>query len=125
MSGELGAKVNAVFSDMVEKAHRADISALRKEVREHLTAFEALAQKNGLLPVDIAQELAAGLEEFLDLYADLSAEHRRLVVAASRYFVSEEDARPETEGVLGLDDDIEVFNYVADQIGQSIRKIAI
>lgn len=45
--------------------------------------------------------------------------------AAVRYFVSEEDARPDTEGVLGLDDDIEVFTSVAEQIGQVDRKVDI
>lgn len=125
MSEQLGAEVSAIFSKLLARTETTDVLDLRNEVREHLTSFEGLAKKNGLLPVDIAQELAAGLEEFLDLYADLSAKHRRLVIAAARYFVSEEDARPDTEGVLGLDDDIEVFNYVAEMIGQADRKIDI
>jgi hypothetical protein len=107
-----------VFFELMKGASDADLGALRSEVRAHLASFESKAARNGLLPVDIARELAAGLETLLATAPSLEADQRDLVVAAARYFVSEEDVRPDTEGVLGLDDDVQVFNHVARRLGR-------
>ena len=52
-----------------------------------------------------------------------SARDQRLIVGAARYFVADDDAEPDTQSILGLDDDLAVFNHVATQIGEPDLRI--
>lgn len=94
-------------------------AALRAAVQGHLLQLAQAARGNELLPVDLAEALASGLDRLLGQLDGLPAEARALVVGAARYFVSEEDVIPDTGDVLGLDDDVAVFNAVARRIGRA------
>jgi len=113
---DLPEKGRALFDELAEELPVEAVGSLREEVRAHLEAFRTAARRNDLLPVDLAEALAAALERLLDVYPHLSPDHRRLAVGAARYFVSDDDARPDMEGVLGLDDDVVVFNWVVRQL---------
>ena len=49
--------------------------------------------------------------------SDRSAQ-RRLILGATRYFISSSDHRPDTQDAMGLDDDLLVLNYVVTAIGR-------
>ena len=51
------------------------------------------------------------------LGAEVDGEVHRVVSAAVLYFLLEEDADPDMAGFLGLDDDAEVINTVAEILG--------
>ena len=114
---DLPQKGRDLFARAAVDLPAADWARLREEIQQHLDEFRDAAKHNELLPVDIAEELAAALDRLLELAPSLSAEQRRLVVGAARYFVSDDDARPDLEGVLGLDDDVLVFNWVVGELG--------
>ncbi len=94
-------------------------------VRDHLAEMQVAARQSETLPVDLAEEISAGLLALLGDAARLSAEHLALVHGAARYFVASDDARPDLEGPLGLDDDATVFNYVVSQIGRSDLEVEL
>jgi hypothetical protein len=107
-----------LFREVAREATATELADLRSQVRAHLAEFHGAAETNELLPVDIAEALAAALEKMLDAAPSMTPANRALAVGAARYFVSDEDASPDLEGVLGLDDDLIVFNWVACQIGR-------
>lgn len=120
---QLSPEIRTVFERLAAAPETRDIETVRRDIATHLEAIEAAGHSNGLLPVDIAQALAAALNGLLDLLPSLESEHQRMAIAAARYFVSEQDAVPDTGGVLGLDDDIQVFNYVVERIGLFDRRL--
>lgn len=108
----------ALAAQSAEHLDAGQVAALRQALRDHLDEIRAAAQSNELLPLDIAQEVAEKCDALLREHAALPPEHGALVVAAARYFISSDDARPDLQGVLGLDDDAAVFNHAARRIGR-------
>jgi hypothetical protein len=110
--------VRGLFAEFAASADGSPLSELRAQIRAHHEQFQNAAQSNGLLPLDIADALASGLEGLLDLHAGLDDRGQRLVIGAARYFISNQDVRPDLESVLGLDDDLIVYNWVVTEIGR-------
>jgi hypothetical protein len=115
--------IGALFEPLVGPLDGVGLSQLRAQIRQHHEEFHEAARDNGLLPLDIASELAKGLEQLLDRFHELDDREQTLVAGAARYFVSDSDARPDLESVLGLDDDLIVFNWVVAEIGHPELKI--
>lgn len=115
---DIPADARALFAQSAEHLDPDQVAALRQALRDHLDEIRAAAQSNELLPLDIAQEIAEKCDALLRDHGALPPEHAALVVAAARYFISSDDARPDLQGVLGLDDDAAVFNHAARQIGR-------
>ncbi len=86
--------------------------------QEHVQRFEAALTSNEFLPVAEARQLAAGLprlHERTRTHADpLLAD--RLAWIAARYFVIRDDGAQDFE-VIGLDDDLAVFNAICRHLG--------
>ena len=90
------------------------LPALAADVRDHAERIaRSAAEPNGRL----AASLAAALVSLLEIYLTLEPRHRGLVVGTARYFVQQLDERNDLDPG-GLDDDIEVFNWVVRQIGR-------
>ncbi len=118
-------KVAEVFAQTLSACVPVSALELKSEVERSLTEFRSAAASNGLLPLDIAEDLTTAFLDLLLSYEQFSKEDQRLIAASVHYFASDDDAVPDTEGVLGLDDDVEVFNYVVSQVGQPERKLDI
>ena len=118
MSDGLPEPVRIVFEQLVSDLDGVGLSLLRTQIRKHHDQFHRAARSNGLLPLDIATALAKGLERLLDQFHELGDREQALVAGAAKYFVSDCDARPDLESVLGLDDDLIVFNWVVAEIGR-------
>ena len=108
----------AIVERLSGPATLEEITALRRSVGQHLDELRQAARRDELLPVDLAAELARKLDALLVGLPALSPEAQALVVGVARYFVSEEDAVPDRSGVLGLDDDLAVFNAAVRRIGR-------
>jgi len=91
---------------------------LRSKVVNHVSVIRAAAIRNELLPVDLAEALAQRLVVLLDGLDQFTAEQQRLILGAARYFISDNDSRPDTKDAMGLDDDLAVLNYVVTTIGR-------
>ncbi|MFW5877220.1 MAG: hypothetical protein ACOCXM_10830 [Myxococcota bacterium] len=107
-----------LFREVARDVDPSELTEVRAQVRDHLAEFHIAAEFNELLPADIAEALATALDHLLEGAPSMTAANRALAVGAARYFVSDEDATPDLEGVLGLDDDVTVFNWVARRIGR-------
>ena len=94
-------------------------------VRDHLAEMQRAARQSETLPVDLAEDISRGLLTLLADAAGLSPDELALVHGAARYFIASDDARPDLEGPLGLDDDATVFNYVVAQIGRSDLEVEL
>jgi hypothetical protein len=95
------------------------VHELFKEVRAYQLAIQQRSQWND---ADVDPTLANALSEaslrLLGTLSETSPEStRRLVQAAVRYFVIEEDADSDLDSILGLDDDAEVLNAVLRKLG--------
>lgn len=113
----------AIFERLSGSATPEEIAALRRSVGQHLDELRQAARQHELLPVDLAADLARKLDALLGGLHALAPEAQALVVGAARYFVSEEDAIPDQSGVLGLDDDLAVFNAAVRRIGRADLEI--
>lgn len=96
-----------------------ELQTLRREVREHYELLVQRQQSSELVSVDLAEALCERLDKLLEAAPSFTASHRAGVVGAARYFVSTEDAVPDDQALTGLDDDVEVFNHVAREIGRA------
>ena len=92
--------------------------ALLASCLEHVQRFEAALSTNEFLPVAEARRLGAALPHLRDrarTHADpILAE--RLAWIAARYFVIRDDGAQDFE-VVGLDDDLAVFNAICEHLG--------
>lgn len=108
----------AIFELLAVQASSDEIAALRRTVARHVDELRQAAHHHELLPVDLAEELAAKLDALLASIASLPVSAQPLVVGAARYFASDDDAIPDTGSVLGLDDDVAIFNAMVRRIGR-------
>ncbi len=68
--------------------------------------------------LELAAAIAASAHRLIELIGPSTPERpRRLIQAAVRYFILEEDAEPDTGSVVGFDDDALVLNAVILHIG--------
>ena len=103
----------AIFAALCEEEPRP-VAALAEEVRAYLAHVTRSAGRGAtLIDLESAEELArASLALLGAMGAATPAEERRLVQAAVRYFVIEEDALGDLGSITGFDEDIEVMNAV-------------
>lgn len=92
-----------------------------EEVREQLARgvdylYELSRENPGLTPKTIEALKACSLL-LLERYPDLSPERRALVIGAIRYFIATDDPVSDAVFASGLRDDVQVMNYVLQQVG--------
>ena len=103
------------------------VHELFKDVRGYQ---QALAKRSTWQDDDFDPQLArsladAALKLLGTLNEDTPEPTRRLVQAAVRYFVIEDDADSDLGSILGLDDDAEVLNAVLRHLGYGEWVVAI
>ncbi len=96
------------------------VHALFKELRDYQ---QTISQRSQWRNADVDRDLANGLMDaslqMLSILKDDTAEdERRLVQAAVRYFIIEDDADSDLDSILGLDDDAQVVNAVLKHLGR-------
>lgn len=99
--------------------------ALLAACREHVQRFEAALATNEFLPIADARRLGIALPQLHERarrHAD-PALAGRLAWIAARYFVIRDDGAHDFE-VVGLDDDLAVFNAICAHLGFTDLQIA-
>ncbi len=95
-----------------------DLVKLRQECIDYVQLFEKVALEDPFIDPEQARELSHVCVALIDhLGPNPSEHHRRLVQAAARYFVLDEDGDSDFS-VGGLDDDATVANAVARFLGR-------
>lgn len=93
------------------------LGELRDEVAAYLLRLEREAEVDDHIDLDTAEAIAESLRGLLDVVAqEGDDEAHRLVHAAVRYFVIEEDAEDDMASLIGFDDDAEVVSEVAEAL---------
>jgi uncharacterized membrane protein YkvA (DUF1232 family) len=113
------------FEALTRSVTPEHLETLREDVDRHLLGLQKLAQRSEMMPLDLAEGIANGLHKLLDDVDKLPAEHQSAIVGAALYFISTEDELPDRESILGLDDDAEIFNYVAELVGHGELKVEL
>lgn len=94
-------------------------AVLRSELRSYLGGVVRRAREQPLLDLPMARDLADRCGALLDgLAADAPELHRRLVQAALRYFILDDDVESDTGSMTGFDDDAIVVDVVARAVGR-------
>lgn len=93
---------------------------LRRMVAEYLVELESRARYADYMDIGLATEVARICHLLIDtLVQPVEEEHHRLVQAAVRYFIIEDDAESDTDSLIGFDDDRLVAETVAAVLGIS------
>ncbi len=108
----------ALFHSLAEPIDPAALPGLSTAVQSHVASLHSAQVTSELIAIDLADQLGERLVALIGAAASFDPASRALVVGAARYFISEDDARPDAGSPTGLDDDVEVFNYVAKKLGR-------
>lgn len=105
--------------DRLHDAPLASPAELRAELRAYADRLGSAATENDLLDTALVEAITRSCEGLLDmLEPDAGEATHRLVQAAVRYFVIEEDVEPDRDSLWGLDDDAVVCGAVASHLGR-------
>ncbi len=100
------------------REHRSSPIELHRTVSDYRNGLEGAARSGRYIDVILATEVANLLHRLIDtLQGPVMAEHHRLVQAAVRYFVTEEDAESDRDSLIGFEDDRLVAAAVAEELG--------
>ncbi len=92
---------------------------LRDQITAYLEDLARLSLAHEFIDLALATTIGQRFHELIDgITIEMSTEHRRLIHAAAKYFLTEEDADADTASPIGFDDDAFVFNLVAREIGR-------
>jgi hypothetical protein len=92
---------------------------LRNQITAYLEDLAHRSLEHEFIDLELATKIGQGFIELVNgVNIGISSEHRRLIQAAAKYFVTEEDADPDTASPIGFDDDTLVFNLVAKELGR-------
>ena len=117
---KLPSRVGAIVDRLFREAtiSRAE---LRRLVSEYLVQVEVRAREVDYLDVPRAGHIAMICHRLIDtLRGPVEPDHARLVQAAVRYFVIDDDAESDTDSLIGFDDDCLVAEVIAAELGVSI-----
>jgi uncharacterized membrane protein YkvA (DUF1232 family) len=105
--------------DRLHDAPLVPVAELRAELKEYAARLATTTAANKLLDATLAESITQCCEGLLDMLEQEADEAtRRLVQAAVRYFVVEEDVEPDRDSLWGLDDDAVVCGAVAYHLGR-------
>jgi len=92
---------------------------LREELNTYVFLVKATAAAGSPLNHDLARNLARNLAALLKELGDERQEfEQRLIHAAVRYFIEDDDGQADFDSAEGYDDDIEILNAVAERLGR-------
>lgn len=106
--------------DRLHDAPLAAVAELRAELQAYVARIATMTPANELVDAELGEAICRCCEGLLDMLEDDAANEawHRLVQAAVRYFVAEEDVEPDRDSLWGLDDDAAVCGAVALHVGR-------
>ncbi|HEY6558648.1 MAG TPA: hypothetical protein VI072_15300 [Polyangiaceae bacterium] len=109
------AELRQMFDELAQEP-LSDVSALRAQIAEHITALEEEHHVNEFVDLEGGHLVAQQCRRLLDRWDSLPVPDRHLAHAAVRYFVSWHDVEHDLD-IGGLDDDKQVMNAVLVHLG--------
>ena len=114
----LPASAAAIFEGFLAEG-RVPATELRAQIPSYVAELELATRTQEFLDIGLAKKVAnqcLGLLDGIDV--DTSEETRKLIQAAVRYFLLEDDADSDKRSLIGFDDDARVVELVAREIGR-------
>ena len=114
---EIDAATLRQFSSMCAHIDAVSARGLQSNVRAHVAHIRNQLHNNEFLDISLAEQLGDRLVQLLEDFESYAPDDQHLIVGAARYFIADDDAEPDTQSILGLEDDLAVFNHVVTHIG--------
>lgn len=94
-------------------------ASLRLTIEKYLEHLEDAFVGDAVFNLELARAIGQGCLTLLDGdFDERPREQRQAIQAAIIYFLDAEDDDSDLHSVLGFDDDAEVFNHVATELGR-------
>ena len=100
-------------------------ASLRALVEAHRARARKEAPRNPFVDVDRADQVADACLALLDAAPSLPPTAHPWVQAACLYFGAEDDEEDDFDSIVGFDDDAEVVNHVAAELGLTHIRIEL
>jgi len=102
------------------------LEGLRQQCKDHTLEYVSEAALRRDLDPELARAIDAGCDRLLALVVQgIPDDERAIVQAACEYYVYDDDADGDFDGLTGLDDDAEVVNAALSVFGLDDVKIEI
>ena len=124
-SNQLPQHLDQTLQSIIAASDQTDIVSLKNDIRQHLRKVQAALAYNEFLDIETAHNIANVLLRLLNEITSYIPSHQVLVIGAAKYFIYEHDLQPDTESILGFDDDVKVLNHVLSKIGRVDLRIDI
>lgn len=122
--GALPPRVGRIVERLVRERRISPVE-LHRLVSDYRSGLEGAARGGAFLDVILATQVANLLHRLVDtLQQPVTPEHHRLVQAAVRYFVFEDDAESDRDSLIGFEDDRLVAITVAAELGIDAGELA-
>ena len=101
-----------------------DPATLRSQIEAHMARAQEELADRAFTDASLATRLGKACLALLDV-PGLSADQQKLVQAACRYYVEDDDEDGDFSSMIGFEDDALLFNHVAQELGQGALAVAI
>ena len=105
-----------IFIKLCQNISFEECEKLRSDLNNHFENLSEKAQKNHYLDLKSAKKIYENCIYLLDCYTNFNDYEKTLVIGAIRYFISNEDALDDDVFASGLVDDIQILNYVMQEV---------
>ncbi len=123
LNKDLPSDIQQQFSLCCETPINIDAETLVSRINTHLLQSKLALENNEFLDIKTAENIADALIGLVSKLEDYSQEQQSMIVGAARYFILDDDCKPDTKSLLGFDDDAIVINFVLDKLGKPELKV--
>ena len=125
---KLGEDIADIFLKHAEELSIDATAELMLEVNSYLERIEQELTANAVIDLEAATKVSEACKRLLENYRSFPEPTRAAVVGAVRYFLDTADAEDDLSSFDGLEDDVQVINYViinADMSSFGIAPISL
>ena len=115
----------SALNNLVKEYQLFDRQELKASIHKHLEDLGTALRYNEFIDIKTAKMIAKTFDILLEELDQFGENEQAYIVGAARYFVREQDTVPDTKSLLGLDDDVQVLNYVLDRVGWPEMKVEL
>lgn len=107
----------ANFHRLCRELPASDVPSLLESLQRCVDEIRAESKTNHLIQPSSIESLNTSARFLLEHYEEFTPKQRRLIVGAVYYFTMDNDGSPDSALATGFDDDIQVMNYVLEELG--------
>ncbi len=111
-------EADAVFRRLLEEPDRS-LDEICAELDAYIARVRVAAEHDEQVELGLAEALHTRSRSFIKRAEGSTPAQRRVIQAAVRYFILDEDASGDLESPVGFDDDVGVMNAVARWLGHA------